>query len=425
VRGRLAAVVLAVAGGLGLAGCQETTDSLGYQGVPDGLTLHPLHGPASYPNVLRDLPGVSDADVTGAVMNGFNTLFHGDALHSIYFPVGTDQAKIEDSLHGGVVRTEGMGLGMLICVQLKKRDEFDRLWRYSKANLQITTGPNAGYFQSYCDGINGGNTPCIDPYGMEEYVMALIFAHDQWGTAPQDIDYGADALALLDVMRHKQDQNGGVDFGDGGSVGVTNVFDQTTALAFDTPDTNSAGQTRPAIPKPAYYDLWAQAIADPFWTRAAGSARAYWQRTADPTTGFLPTLARFNGRAVPPLHTYEPSAYRAQVNMALDWVWSGGTASAWEVDEANRLLTFLSGVGINNYGKIYTLGGQVIDPTRDMGAVAINGMTALVSSPSKVNPVPWVQAVWNNQMPMGDARYFVGLFELISLMVLGDMMHVI
>jgi oligosaccharide reducing-end xylanase len=423
VRGRLAAVVLAVAGAFAIAGCHETTDSLGYQGADGGLTLHPLHGPATYPNVLVDVLGMSESTVSGAVTNAFNTLFHGDPTkYAIYSTVGTDQAMIVDTLHGNDVRTEGMGLGMLICVELMKRDEFDRLWRYSKANLQIQSGPNKGYFQSDCDG-TAGNIPCLDPYGMEEYVMALIFAHDQWGGMLQDIDYGADALALLDVMRHKEDQNGGIVYGDAGSVGVTNVFDQTTALAYDIPDTSAAGNTRPAIPKPAYYDLWAQAIADPFWTRAAGAARAYWQRAANPTTGFLPTRATFDGFPVPGSSTYEPSAYRAQVNMAFDWVWSGGSASAWEVKEANTLLAFLSSQGINTYGKIYTLGGQVVDSTRDMGAIAINGMTAMVSSAP--DRAAYMQATWNNQSPMGDGRYFVGLFELVSLMVLGGMMHVI
>jgi oligosaccharide reducing-end xylanase len=368
---------------------------------------------------------MTDATVSGAVTNAFNTLFHGDPTkYAIYSTVGTDQAVIVDTLHGNDVRTEGMGLGMLICVELGKRDEFDRLWRYSKANLQIQSGPNAGYFQSDCDGVSG-NVPCLDPYGMEEYVMALIFAHDLWGTMLQDIDYGADALALLDVMRHKQDQNGGIVEADGGSGGVTNVFDQATALAYDVPDTSASDETRPAIPKPGYYDLWAQAIADPFWTRAAAAARAYWQRAAKPSTGFLPTRAYFQGGPVLGSNTYEPSAYRAQVNMALDWVWSGGTASTWEVHEANTLVAFLLGQGITTYGKIYTLDGQVIDSTRDQSAIAINGMTALVSSASATDRAMFVQAVWNNQSPMGDGRYFVGLFELISLMVLGGMMQVI
>ena len=50
----MAASALAVALAVALAGCHQTTDSLGYQGA-GGLMLHPLHGPASYPNALRDL----------------------------------------------------------------------------------------------------------------------------------------------------------------------------------------------------------------------------------------------------------------------------------------------------------------------------------------------------------------------------------
>jgi endo-1,4-beta-D-glucanase Y len=72
---------------------------------------------------------------------GFGQLFHGDpSTEAIYFTTGADQAYILDIFHGDV-RSEGLGFGMMIAVELGKRDEFDRLWRYTKAS-QYGTGRN-------------------------------------------------------------------------------------------------------------------------------------------------------------------------------------------------------------------------------------------------------------------------------------------
>src|SRR5262249_2767303 len=137
---------------------------LGYDG-PGGIVLHPITGPAVYPNAFRDLMNKSDADISTKINATFMQLFHGDAgTQAIYFPVGTDQAYIQDILHGDV-RTEGIGYGMLIAVELDKRDEHDRLWTYAKSTLQVMSGGAAGYFQSYCEAAGGAWTPGPDPFG--------------------------------------------------------------------------------------------------------------------------------------------------------------------------------------------------------------------------------------------------------------------
>ena len=126
-------------------------------------------------------------------------------------------------------------------------------------------------------------------------VTALIFANDRWGSGTGPVNYEAGAVALLDVMRHKEDENGGV------VGGITDTFDSTTALPFHLPEVAYAGVGRPSIVMPAYYDLWAQATGDPFWTRARGAPRATTgSKSAHPTTGLMPVRATFDG---------EPDAY--------------------------------------------------------------------------------------------------------------------
>jgi oligosaccharide reducing-end xylanase len=310
-----ASAVLAAA--LAFTACSSTNDSLGYNG-PGGIHLRPLKKRPSYPNSFRE-GKKSDAEIASKLETWFTALFHGDpSTQAIYFPVGADQANVQDLLHSREVRTEGMGLAMMICVEMDKRDEFDRLWRYATASLEYKDPPRQGYFQSHC------NTPtateeCDDPYGESQMLMALIFAHDRWGSSTT-LDYETDAVELLTVMRHKQDQNGGI------VDGVTNTFDATTGLPFVVPtDVAAAGNKgSPSIVMPAYYDLWEEATGDAFWTRAAVAARAYWPRAAHPTTGLVPARATFAGEPVQPWDKFNAEAYRAQINMVLDQIWTLG-----------------------------------------------------------------------------------------------------
>jgi oligosaccharide reducing-end xylanase len=399
-----------------LGACRTTVDSLGYDDARDAASdarvLHPLSGPASYPNAFRDVLGKNDTEIAARLEDFFSQLFHGNPnTEAIYFPAGPEQAFILDILHGDV-RTEGIGYAMIIAVELDKRDEFDRLWRYAKAVPQYQSGPNRGYFLSSCDAASG-TLPCVDPFGLEQFVMALLFANGLWGSDGA-IDYGADALTWLDLMRQKEDQNGGV------VDGVTNTFDGATKLVFDVPNTTAAGYTRPAVEMPGYYALWSQATGDPFWNEAAAAARAYWRRSANPTTGLLPTRATFGGMPVAGSDTFSSEGYRMQLNMVLDHVWFA--AEPWEVDESNRLIAFFAGQGIDQYGRQYSLDGVTIDPLHDASLVAVNGATALLTTSSE--RFDFINAAWNLSVPTGPARYYTGLLNVLSFLILSGRFRV-
>ena len=270
---------------------------------------------ASCPNAFRDVLGKSDAASSAKLEAAFAQLFHGTEDQTIYYPEGTDQAYIKDILHGDV-RTEGIGYGMIITVELNKRTEFDALWTYAKNKLKYTTGANSGYFLSSCDTSTTTTTPCIDPFGYEQFAMALIFAHDRWKSTTGAIDYAADAQELLHVMRHKEEDNGGI------VGGVTNTFDSVTMLAYDMPNTLAATYTRPSVEMPGYYELWAEATGDSFWTQAAASARAYWKKAANPNTGLMPLRATLaDATPVSGSENFVAEGYRTHLSLVLDRIW--------------------------------------------------------------------------------------------------------
>ena len=83
----------------------------------------------TYRNVFREI-GKSEAEIEERLRQIVHTFFYEDG-EKVYFPVGQDMAYIEDT--GNIdARTEGMSYGMMICVQLGMKEEFDRIWKWAK-----------------------------------------------------------------------------------------------------------------------------------------------------------------------------------------------------------------------------------------------------------------------------------------------------
>jgi len=400
-----------------LTSCKTTLHSIGCgengYTVNSGAALGPLHAPGLYPNAFRDVLGKSDADIAAKIAATFNQLFHGDpSSEAIYFTTGTDQAYILDVLHGDV-RSEGIGLGMMIAVELGKRDEFDRLWRYAKAS-QYASGPSQGYFPSFC---NKGTTvfACDDPFGLEQIASALLLARGRWMNAPGAIDYAEEARNLLDIIRYKQAYNCGI------VDGVTGTFEPSSKLVYDMPSVDSANTSRPAIAMPAYYELWRQATGDAFWSEAAAAGRSYWKASANATTGLLPTRATFDGTPIPGSDTFITESYRALFSIVLDHLWIG--SQPWAVDESNRLLQFFAGQGIDTYAGGYTLDGStVVDATHQDSLVAANGAIALIATIDQ--RADFIDATWNLTPSTGKYRYYSGVMIMLAQLIVSGQMAV-
>lgn len=106
------------------------------------------------------------------------------------------------------VRTEGMSYGMMICLQLDKKKEFDALWKWAKTYMQYPdTDERRGYFSWQCatDGSKKGGTPASD--GEEYFVMALMFASERWGDGQGIFNYSNEANYILEMSAAKPDKD--------------------------------------------------------------------------------------------------------------------------------------------------------------------------------------------------------------------------
>ena len=101
-----------------------------------------------YRNVFAET-GIGKEAVDNRLQEIIRFYFHGAEDERVYYPVGQDMAYIMDT--GNLdVRTEGMSYGMMLCVQLDKKKEFDCLWKWAKTYMYMAEGENEGYFAWSC-----------------------------------------------------------------------------------------------------------------------------------------------------------------------------------------------------------------------------------------------------------------------------------
>jgi oligosaccharide reducing-end xylanase len=374
-------------------------------------TVTPQPRPGSFEsNEYRDLfaeyLGKSDAEVNARIEAAWNQLFYGnDDSERIYYPVGEDMAYITD-IGNGDVRTEGMSYGMMIAVQLDKQEEFNRLWKWAKTYMYQSDGPYKGYFAWHCttDGKKLDSNPASD--GEEWFATALLFASARWGDGEDIFDYQAQAQEILDTMLHKEDTKNDL---------ATNMFRlEEKQVVFVPKIGRDSNFTDPSYHLPAYYEIWARAAQrdNQFWSQAAQTSRAYFKKVANPQTGLMPDYANFDGTpsGSDDHKDFRFDAWRTLSNVAVDYAWFA--ADPWQVEQSNRVLDFLTSQGIDSYSNQFTLDGDPLSSDHSTGLVSMAAVAALAADSERGKP--FVQALWDSQIPSGKWRYYDGMLYMLG-----------
>lgn len=360
-----------------------------------------------YRNLFKEYLGVSDAEIQGKLNTAWDQLFYGDDnSQRVYYPVGEDMAYIED-IGNGDVRSEGMSYGMMIAVQMNKKEEFDRLWKWTKNYMYQVDGPYQGYFAWHCttDGEKLHANPASD--GEEWFVTALFFASARWGDGDDILNYQAQAQEILETMLHKDEEDNGI---------ATNMFDPDTKQVVFVPSGRNSTFTDPSYHLPAYYELWARWAEqdNQFWAEAAQVSRDFFRQTANPQTGLMPDYAYFDGQPYNDDYhkDFRFDAWRTLSNVAVDYSWFG--IDPWQKDQSNSVLDFLSSQGMGSYPNQYTITGEPLSADHSPGLVSMAAVAALAASPEKGQP--FVQALWNTDIPSGKWRYYDGMLYFLGLL---------
>jgi len=374
---------------------------------PTPVPAKPAFETGVYPNLFRDYLGKSDEEIQTKIDNAWNQLFYGDDVtERVYYPVSSDMAYISDIANEDV-RSEGMSYGMMIAVQLNKKGEFDRLWKWAKTYMYQTDGGYKGYFAWHCktDGTQLAANPASD--GEVWFITALFFADGRWGSGEGIYNYRAEAQSILDTALH-DDNRGEL---------ATDLFDPGTKQVVFVPQLGQNSQfTDPSYHMPHYYELWAR-WADKdndFWAEAVTASREYLPKAVNPQTGLAPNYSYFDGTPYNDDYNgnFRYDAFRVGANVGMDYVWFA--PSGWHVEQTNRLLNFFASQGIDDYKAEYLLTGEPQVEHRSPGLVATNAVAALAAD--REVGEPFVQALWDQPIPTGQYRYYDGLLMMLGLL---------
>lgn len=374
--------------------------------------------------------GYSEEEVEKKLNEIFHNLFYGS--QKIYFEAGDSMAYISD-IKNNDVRTEGMSYGMMIAVQLDRKDIFDRLWRWSKTYMQHQEGPLKGYFAWSCqtDGSRIAQGPASD--GELYYITSLIFASNRWGNST-GINYLKEAQWILDCSMEKD-----------GTGGVTNLIDMNHKLITFVPVGKGAGFTDPSYHIPAFYDVWAYWANDgraDLWKECAQKSRAYLHKTIHPATGLNPDYSHYDGS---PFRTewgmigeaFRFDSWRVPMNIALDYSWSCADKE-WQQEYGYKFQNFLYSQGLETFVDQYNIDGTMVTDTlqagnykknlrHSLGLVATSAAISLASSHPENHE--FVRHFWNSKHePYEDGffdAYYDGLLQMFSFMHLSGNYRII
>ena len=372
-----------------------------------------------YRNVFSEI-GKSDAEIEKKIKDAVDTFFYGTEEERIYHPVSDDMGYLEDTGNHDA-RTEGMSYGMMMCVQLDMKEEFDRIWKWSKTYMWMNEGENEGYFAWSCnvDGSKNSNGPAPD--GEEFYAMALFFASHRWGDGEGIFNYSAEAKEILRACVHK---------GENDRAGAP-MWNRDNHLVLFVPGHPFSD---PSYHLPHFYELfakWAYEEDKEFWETAAKESRKYLVKACHPETGLNPEYGNFDGSPVNDPMPWDGSihgrffsdAYRTAANIGLDAEWFG--TDEGQICVPLKMMKFF-GTDIEAMRCVYEVDGTslelpVLHPVGLLATMAQSALSVPYSEAAGSDfeiASKWVEWFWNQPLRQGKRRYYDNCLYMFALLAL-------
>lgn len=370
---------------------------------------------------LFSLIGKEDQEVKDRLEQIFETFFYGSEEERIYHPAGEDMGYLEDTGNHDA-RTEGMSYGMMICVQMDKKEEFDRIWKWACTYMWMEEGESEGYFAWSCglDGTRNANGAAPD--GEEFFAMALFFASHRWGDGEGIYCYSGQARKILRACIHK---------GENGRPGYPMWNHENRQILF----VPGSDFTDPSYHLPHFYELfalWADEEDRPFFKEAAKVSREYLAKACHPKTGMSAEYAEFDGQPMSrplPWTTdrhdwFFSDAYRTVANIGLDYEWFGIDEGQYEAPE--KLLRFLDARWEEHPFEIYEVDGTSLHKpalhpvglqvTTTQGILAVLGRTKDEESVRIAKK--WLEEFFRMPLREGNRRYYDNCLYFFAFLAL-------
>ena len=370
---------------------------------------------------LFSLIGKEDQEINNRLNEIFETFFYGSEEERIYHPAGEDMGYLEDTGNHDA-RTEGMSYGMMICVQMNKKEEFDRIWKWACTYMWMEEGESEGYFAWSCglDGTRNANGAAPD--GEEFFAIALFFASHRWGDGEGIYCYSGQARKILRACIHK---------GENGRPGYPMWNHENRQILF----VPGSDFTDPSYHLPHFYELfalWADEEDRPFFKEAAKVSREYLAKACHEKTGMSAEYAEFDGQPMSrplPWTTdrhdwFFSDAYRTVANIGLDYEWFGIDEGQYEAPE--KLLRFLDARWDEDPFEIYEVDGTSLHKpalhpvglqvTTTQGILSVLGRTKEEESIRIAKK--WLEEFFRMPLREGNRRYYDNCLYFFAFLAL-------
>lgn len=398
----------------------------------------------NFRNVFLEF-GYNKEEIDARLEETFQNMFYGPEGEKIYYEVGDDMGYFTDTGNNDV-RTEGQSYGMMMCVQLNKKEEFDRIWKWTKTYMYLSEGVNAGYFcwSNQTDGKKNSQGPAPD--GEEFFAAALILASRRWGDGEGIFNYSNEAVAIMKAMLHNP----------------VPMYDYETKYIKFVAGCNYSD---PSYHLPHFYELYAdelkkkaaeckdtaetdELIKDAgFYEEAAVESRKYFEKSCHPETGMSAEYAQYDGTPFEGEWTqwgrhdyFYSDAYRTAANMGLDYSWcivKNIECAAVEKERTAALRKFFEKeVKFDSEGPhfgVYEIDGKPVAKEDDSetassgvalhpyGLLATLAMSYLATAPEDGDKAEgsWaVRKFWELPLRKGRRRYYDNCLYLFAFMAL-------
>lgn len=358
-----------------------------------------------YPNLFEEI-GITQEEIEKKVKNTFETMFF-DPKERIYFELGDNMGYMLDTGNNDA-RSEGMSYGMMMAVQMDRKDIFDRLWLFSKTFMYQSNGKQEGYFawSVETNGVKNAEGPAPD--GEEYFAMALFFASERWGDGDSPYDYSKQAR---DILRHCIHQAELVQEG-------SPMWNPDNHYIKFVPE---ADFSDPSYHLPHFYELFALKAYEEdksFWKKAAKESRKYLNLACHPVTGMASEYAEYDGTPKRLFHDgqFYSDAYRVAMNIGLDAAWFHEDKGFDEI--VNRLQAFFyENTTLGEYSN-YLIDGTALDqPALHPVAIIATNAAGSLATEGKYR-LNWVKDFWNIPLRKGERRYYDNCLYFFCLLML-------
>lgn len=372
-----------------------------------------MEGKRKYRNVFLEI-GLSEEEVEKRVKDTFEEIFYGS---NRFFHMTEDKTMgyMEDTGNHDA-RTEGMSYGMMMCVQLDKKAEFDCIWKWARTYMYLETGENQGYF-AWSVALDGTkNSYGAAPDGEEFFAMALFFAAHRWGNGEGIFDYAGEAKKLLHTCIHKGEDGIGRAMWDKDNYLIRFICERDF--------------TDPSYHLPHFYELfalWTEGEDQKFFKKAAEESRKFLQKACHTETGLSPEYSYFDGRPYEMEQEifgrhdwYFSDAYRTIANIGLDYEWfvKNTAYGNWCEKTAEKLQKFFCETVKETPRGIYSIEGKVIEKEA-LHPVAITAVNAQASLAAKgAYAKQCVEEFWNTPLRTGERRYYDNCLYMFAMLAL-------